>query len=106
MKESEQGPKTFDAVAVGAMALHDRAFFEYLLKSPREAMLAKASEFHLTVTDADIAMVEALISARKATKDPLKLWDRWKETGFWEPGDWTQLWVPIVIPPHGPGPQG
>lgn len=97
--QSEQGHDTFDAVAVGVMALHDRAFFARLLESPREAIEAKANELHLQVNDEDIATVIELISARKGTQaNALKLWDRWKETGLWDIGDWTRLWVPVVFP--------
>ena len=96
---SEQGHDTFDAVAVGAMALHDRAFFAALLESPRQAIEAKAEELHLQVKNEDIELVIELISARKGTSaHGLQLWDRWKATGLWDIGDWPRLWAPPVFP--------
>jgi hypothetical protein len=97
--QSDQGQNSFNAVAVGVMALHDRAFFAYLLESPRQAIEAKANELHLQVNEAETQFVEKLINDRKASNtSALKSWDRWKETGLWDLGDWATLWVPLNLP--------
>jgi len=97
--QSDQGQKTFDAVAVGVMALHDRAFFANLLESPRGAIEAKANDLHLQVNEEEIQRVVTLIDSRmRSSTAALKSWDRWKETGLWDLGDWATLWVPVQLP--------
>ena len=97
--QSDQGQNSFDAVAVGVMALHDRAFFAYLLESPRKAIEAKANQLNLQVNEEEIQRVVTLIDDRKRSNaSALKSWDRWKETGLWDLGDWATLWVPLHLP--------
>jgi hypothetical protein len=81
--------------AVAFMALHDRAFFEALLKSPRKAIMEKVAEGVLKLTEAEVN--EAVRVAETAfrslsPREGLAIWDRWNLSGKVQPGDWPDPW--------------
>lgn len=80
---------------VGLLALHDREFFERLVKDPRAAMEQKVAEGKLKLTDADKDEVERLIRDRNRNpiRDPGAVWDNYKKTGRLSPEDWMEGWA-------------
>jgi hypothetical protein len=90
---------SFGPASVGFLALHDRAFFERLVKDPRAAMKAKVAEGKLTLTEADMSQVAELIRKRNEARpdvNPLTKWDEYHRSGEWGNGDdpdWPRGWV-------------
>lgn len=80
--------------AVTLLALHDRAFFEALLRDPKAAIKAKVQSKTLEADDAVIAEVTRLLERRRHRDNHqhyLELWDRYKQTGLWDSNDWEEV---------------
>lgn len=92
-KQPEKRP--YGATAVGLLALQDREFFARLLKDSGGAISEKMAEGKLRLEKTEIDRVVEVIQDRNRKlpgKDPLALWDRYKETGSWDVGDWPMGW--------------
>jgi len=84
--------RSFGPIAVGLMALHDRAFFEHLLKKPREALEEMVREGKLTLTAADVDHVVRTVEegqGKLTAAQGLAVWDQWYNTGHVDPKGWV-----------------
>ncbi|HUF49482.1 MAG TPA: hypothetical protein VMN60_01530 [Longimicrobiales bacterium] len=92
---------------VGLLALHDRDFFEELLRDPQGAMDRQMIAGRLRISEEGRRQVEELVRERQAMypdRDALRLWDRYHQSGDWECEDWPhRLWARIPMPPLTPG---
>ena len=80
-------------LAVGLLALHDRKFFEELLKDPVKTLDDLVRSGRLSLTKEDQDQVYRLIQAANDTDwKPLDEWDHYKKTGIWG-GGWPMSWV-------------
>lgn len=82
---------SYGPVKVGLMALHDREFFERLLKNPRKTLTDRAD---LNLNDADVEQVVQLIQRQSGLSpaDALAKWDRYHAMGDWDPSVWGGRW--------------
>ena len=80
------------AFAVGLYALHDKKFFEALLKDPAKALQELADSGTLNISAEDRRTVVRLIEeANHRDWSPMEEWDHWKRTGIWG-GGWPFGW--------------
>jgi hypothetical protein len=95
---SRERARSYGATAVGLYALHDRAFFERLVKDPKKAVEEVGTRFKLTPDDK--LQVVKLIEDRNKThslKEALAGWEKFKATGDWEASDWPRGWTPYDL---------
>ena|ERR1043166_7493689 len=96
MAKRERGPSR-GLVMVGLLALHDRKFFDRLLKEPSEAVKALAAETRLELSKADMDRVVELVGKQRAALSnevSVAMWERLHKTGPVASGIWKQeiLW--------------
>jgi hypothetical protein len=90
----ERKPDYADApLAVGLLALHDKRFFEALLKDPTKALQELADSGRITFSARDRQEIIRLVAAANQHDwNPLEEWERYKKTGIWA-GGWPMSWV-------------
>ena len=96
---ADENKRSPGPLAVGMMALHDRAFFERLLRDPRPAVMDMVNQGKLTLTDADMDEVVRLVETGFRPLTPaqgLALWDSWHQTGQIE----GEIWPGTTVWPH------
>jgi hypothetical protein len=91
---AQAAKSSFGPTAVALKALHDRDFFERLLKNPKAALNDVATKFELT--EADKVEVIRLIEDRNkrySAAEALEGWRKYAAGGEWRTMDWPMGWT-------------
>jgi hypothetical protein len=91
---AQAAKSSFGPTAVALKALHDRGFFERLLKNPKATVNDVAHELELT--EADKTEVVRLIEERNkryTLAEALEGWRKYAADGMWRTQDWPMGWT-------------
>ncbi len=83
---------SYGMTAVAGLALHDRAFFDLLLKNPKKAIESRAAElgFNTALQKKVLALIE---DARlRGQNNPVDLWEHYKLSPPHMLIDWPTAW--------------
>lgn len=86
---------SFGPTAVALKALHDREFFERLLKDPKGTVNAVARVLELSEADKTevVRMIEER-NKRYTHAEALEGWRKFATDGSWRTIDWPMGWTP------------
>ena len=87
---------SFGPTAVGLLALHDREFFERLLKNPKQAVDEVANTLELNDKDKVevVRLIEERNRAGRSPAEALAGWQKYRTDGQWRTMDWPMGWPP------------